>query len=76
MNRTAPARYAIEQEDTGSIRFDLECIPSLNKSPPHLSIADLEVAGNSVNIGGSDKKNRTGQPITAKTGTGVAKSSI
>jgi hypothetical protein len=76
MDRTALAQFSVEQKNTGAIIFYLEGIPFLNKSLPHLSVTDLEVAGYPVNIDGSNEENRARQPITAKTRTIIAKSSV
>jgi hypothetical protein len=73
MDQTALVQLSIEQEETGTVSFDLEGVPILNKPPPHLTISELKMAGYPVDIGGGNKKNRSGQPIAAKARTIIAK---
>ncbi len=56
MDRTALAQLPVKQKNTGTVIFNLESIPFLNKSLSHLSVTEMEVAGNSVDINGSNKE--------------------
>jgi hypothetical protein len=76
MNGTPLVQLSVVQKNTGTVIFNLEGISFLNKSLPHLSVTELEVAGYPVDIGGGNKENRTRQPITAKARTIIAKRSV
>lgn len=73
MNRTAPAEFAVEEKNTGTVVFNLKGISFFNKFLPHLPVTKMKMAGHSIDIDGSNKENRAGESITAKTWTIIAK---
>lgn len=59
MNRTALAQFPVVQKNTGTVIFNFEGIPFLDKSFPHLSITKPKVTCYPIDIGGGNKENGT-----------------
>jgi hypothetical protein len=76
MDQTALVHFSVEQKNTGTVGFDLEGIPVVDKSPAHLSVTELKMASHPVDVDSSNEENRPGQPVTAKAGAIVAKSPV
>ena len=66
MNSTTFIEFAVNEENAGTVSFYLEGISPLDIALSHFTIADVKMAGDTVNIGGSDKKSGPGQPVTAE----------
>jgi hypothetical protein len=56
MDGTAFTQLAVRQENTGAIFPDFEGIPFLYVSLPHLTVADMEMSGYTIDINCGDKK--------------------
>lgn len=66
MNETALAQFSVEQKNTGAVFFDSKSITFMDKSPSYLSVADIKIAGNPVNIRSGDEQDGTRQVITTE----------
>jgi hypothetical protein len=65
MNQTAPAEFAVDEKNTGTIFFYLEGISFFNKSLSHLSVTEMEMASYPVDINSGNKEDRAGETIAA-----------
>jgi hypothetical protein len=59
MDRAPFVQFSIVQKNTGTVIFNFEGIPFLDKSFPHFSITKLKVACYPIYIGGGNKENGT-----------------
>jgi hypothetical protein len=76
MDRAALVQFAVREKDTGAVVTNPEGVALFNVSFADLTICDMKIPGDTIDIGCGDKKARSGQTVTTYSGAKTAKSSI
>lgn len=76
MNTTSFIEPSIDEENAGAVRLHLKGILTFNISLTNLTVANVKMPGNTVNIRCGDIEGGPGKTITTIAGTVIAKHPI